>query len=55
MDAMLAASLVEALKFGLIAMLIQARRQGATPEQIEAGFQAAYKTFLENDPAKIPD
>ena len=57
MNQVLAASLAEILKLGIIGWMTYMRQNGATPEQIEAGYQAAKAEMLapENDPANIPD
>jgi hypothetical protein len=55
MEPALAASMAEILKLGVIGWVTYMQQQGATPEQIEAGFQAAKALMLENDPALIPD
>ena len=55
MNQVLAASMAEVLKIGIIGWVTYMQQHGATPEQIEAGYQAAKNAMLANDPDKIPD
>jgi len=55
MDARVAGYMAEVLKISIIGWVSYMKQLGATPEQIEAGYQAAKTTMLKNDPTKIPD
>ena len=55
MNPVLAASLAEILKFGIIGWVAYMRQNGATPEQIEVGYRLVRDAMLVNDPANIPD
>ena len=55
MNQVLAASMAEVLKIGIIGWVTYMQQHGATPEQIESGYQAAKNAMFANDPAKIPN
>lgn len=55
MNPALAAALAEVLKLGIFGWVAYMRQNGATPEQIEAGYRAARDAMFANNPANIPD